>query len=141
MSRLETAGTITTGRKSRRLLIASWIGQIVLGGMFIFAGLTKATAPLSQVVESIPWAADVPLALLRFIGISEFLGGLGLILPGVVRYKQRLIGYAALGITTIMIFATIFHIFRSEAVGVTMNLLIAAISLFVAWARLKKINA
>ncbi|MDQ5853028.1 MAG: DoxX family protein, partial [Chloroflexota bacterium] len=53
---------------------------MVLAGMFLLAGVTKAFR-YEQARASLPWVKDVPRGLTTFIGVSELLGGLGLLLP------------------------------------------------------------
>jgi len=48
----------------------------------------------------------LPGALLRFIGVCEVLGAMGLILPGVFRIRQGLTPLAAAGLVIIMVGAT-----------------------------------
>jgi len=43
----------------------------------------------------LPWVANAPEALVRFIGISELLGAAGLILPAALRIKPYLTPLAA----------------------------------------------
>src|SRR5262249_51081619 len=56
---------------------ALWIVQALLALLFLFAGGMKLVLPLEALTGSIP----MPGAFLRFIGVCEVLGGLGLILP------------------------------------------------------------
>jgi len=75
--------------------------------------------------------------LFVFIGVAEFLGGVGVILPAMTGVKPKLTAYAALGLTLVMIFAAIFHISRGEFhFFVPTNLVIGAVSAFIAYGRL-----
>jgi len=118
--------------------ITAWILQILLAGMFIMTGAMKTLTPIEQLAASLPWAADVPAALVRFIGLAELLGGLGLVLPSLLKIKTKLTPIAAIGIVLIMVFASIFHISRGETGVIGMNLILAALAGVVAWLRLKK---
>jgi uncharacterized membrane protein YphA (DoxX/SURF4 family) len=60
--------------------IAIWVVQVLLGIMFSGAGLLKAFR-YESARASLPWVKDVPRELTTFIGVSELLGGLGLMLP------------------------------------------------------------
>ncbi len=123
---------------SKILNIALWVVQLLLAAMFIMAGASKLFQPISELAKTLPWVTDVPEAIIRFIGISELLGGLGLLLPSILRIKPVLTPYAAIGLTTIMLLASIFHISRGENSVIGINLVIMALSLFVAWGRMKK---
>jgi putative oxidoreductase len=81
---------------------------------------------------------DVPRWLVRFIGTSELLGALGLILPAAMRIKPVLTGFAALGLLTIMVLAALFHASRGEFGMLRVNSVLGALAAFVAWGRLKK---
>ena len=59
-------------------------------------------------------AGVLPYWLLRFLGISELAGVLGIILPALTRIKPVLTPLAALGFTTIQVLAIGFHIARGE---------------------------
>jgi putative oxidoreductase len=102
------------------------------------SGFMKVAQPIEQLSQMLPWASEVPAALVRFIGISEVLGGLGLLLPALLRIKPQLTVWAALGLVAVMVFASIFHISRGEFSAIGMNLILAAVALFVAWGRAKK---
>ncbi|NOU97419.1 hypothetical protein GC093_29940 [Paenibacillus sp. LMG 31456] len=60
--------------------IALWIVQGLLALMFITAGTMKAFQ-YEKAKTSLPWVKDSSKGLVTFIGVSELLGGLGLILP------------------------------------------------------------
>ncbi|GLR19610.1 DoxX family protein [Portibacter lacus] len=118
--------------------IGLWIAQALLALMFIMAGIMKASQPLEVLAESLPWVTSTPLGLIRFIGISEILGGLGLLLPGILRIKPFLITWAALGLALVMILAAGFHASRGEFSSIGMNMILIALALFIAWGRSKK---
>jgi uncharacterized membrane protein YphA (DoxX/SURF4 family) len=123
----------------KALNISLWAAQVLLGGMFAMAGLNKATQPVAALAQQIPWADDIPLALLRFIGTSELLGGIGLLLPALTRIRPGLTPLAAAGLTTIMALAAIFHATRGEWGGIVVNLVLGGIAAFIAWGRTKKV--
>src|SRR5690554_2349376 len=100
----------TTKTRSKRWSIALWISQVILAAMFIMAGLPKATTPLQELSVSMPLVMEAPEALVRFIGISEVLAGIGLILPGVLKIKPILIPWAAVGLVVVMVLAIIYHL-------------------------------
>lgn len=59
-------------------------------------------------------AGVLPYWLLRFLGISELAGALGIILPALTRIKPVLTPLAALGFTTIQLLALGFRVARGE---------------------------
>ncbi|GAB3019031.1 DoxX family protein [uncultured Cyclobacterium sp.] len=125
--------------KNKAIHISLWIAQVLLAVMFILAGLMKATQPIEALTESLPWVSSTSLGLVRFIGISELLGGIGLILPALLRIKPFLTIWAAIGLAVVMVLAAIFHASRGEYSGIGVNLVFMAIALFVAWGRSKKV--
>src|SRR4029453_4727050 len=81
---------------------ALWIIQGLLALLFLFAGGTKLVLPIQELTGPIP----LPALFVRFIGVAEVLGAIGLILPGLLRIRPGLTRLAAAGLTIIMIGAT-----------------------------------
>jgi uncharacterized membrane protein YphA (DoxX/SURF4 family) len=128
----------TITNSSKVMHISLWVVQALLAAMFLMAGANKLFQPITELSKMLPWAAQVPEALVRFIGISELLGGLGLIVPSILRIKPVLTPAAAIGLALVMLFASIFHISRGEMSVIGMNFILMALALFVAWGRMKK---
>lgn len=61
--------------------IAVWIIQGILALMLLMAGIMKSTQPKDKLVKSLPWVNDFSLQTVRFIGISELLGAIGIVVP------------------------------------------------------------
>jgi putative oxidoreductase len=118
--------------------IGLWIVQGLVGAAFIMGGLMKATMPVAELAGNAVWAADVPLALLRFIGVAEFAGGLGLILPAATRIRPGLTPLAGAGLAVVMALAFVFHIPRGEFDALPVNLALGGLAALVAWGRLRK---
>lgn len=129
---------MTDQTSSKGMNIGLWIAQALLAIMFLMAGGMKAAQPVDALVESLPWVTSVPAALVKFIGVSELLGGLGLLLPSLLRIKPSLTVTAAYALILVMILAGIFHATRGEYSAIGMNVVLAAIAYFIAWGRSKK---
>ncbi len=129
---------MTNQKTSKAMNITLWVVQVLLGLMFIMAGGMKAAQPIAALAESLPWVTSTPVGLVRFIGISEFLGGLGLILPSALRIKPSLTVWAAIGLLAVMVLAAIFHASRGEFSAIGVNAFMAALFGFIAWGRSKK---
>ena len=88
--------------------ILLWITQIVLALLFLFAGGTKL-ALSSETLASMgsPNQVVLPVWFIKFIGVAEVVGALGLILPGLFRRQQHLTSLAAVGLMIIMIGAVV----------------------------------
>jgi hypothetical protein len=121
----------------RTLHVALWIVQVILAVMFGLAGGMKAAMPLDALAQSLPWVADVPGALVRFIGFSEAAGALGLLVPSLARVRPWLTPLAGLGLSIVMILATAFHLQRGEVSNSALTASLAGLAAFVAWGRLR----
>lgn len=124
--------------ENKGLNIALWVAQGLLAAMFLMAGFMKTTTPIAELGASMPWVNELP-NLVRFIGISELLAGIGLLLPSILRIQPKLTPLAALGIVAIMVLAAIFHATRGEYSAIGMNVVFGAIAGFVAWGRTNKV--
>ena len=124
--------------RPKALHIILWVAQVILAGMFIMAGMMKSTQPIVDLSKSVPWTANVPVTLVRFIGVSELLGGIGLLLPSLLRIKPILTPIAAIGILLIMVFAMVYHIVNGETNVIGINIAFGLVAAFIAWGRLKK---
>jgi len=95
------------------LNIVLWIVQVLLALLFIWAGGMKLVLPL----EKLAGPVALPGALVRFIGVAELLGGLGLILPSLLRIRPGLTPLAAAGLVIIMIGAVVITLAGGVDVG------------------------
>lgn len=129
---------MTDQKNNKGLHITLWIAQGLLALMFIMSGAMKTLQALEALEESLPWVRSTPLGLVRFIGVSELLGGIGLLLPSLARFKPFLTPWAAIGLATVMLFAAVFHGTRGEFSAIGVNVVIMAIAVFIAWGRSKK---
>lgn len=133
------ASTISTHQKpSRALNIVLWITQLILAVAFGMAGIMKMTTPIPDLAAQMVWPGDIPAALVRFIGFSEFAASVGLVFPSLLRIKPGLTVWAAIGLVVVMFLALIFHVTRGEMQAIPINLGFALLSGFVAWGRSKK---
>jgi hypothetical protein len=86
-------------RKTRALL---WTIQGLLALLFLFAGGMKLAAPAAALAQQSP----LPPLFLKFIGLAEVAGALGLLLPGLLGIRRGLTALAAAGLVIIMVGAT-----------------------------------
>ena len=119
--------------------IAIWVVQVLLAGLFLMFGFNKAFLPIDGISEMMPFVLDVPELLVRFIGVAEIAGGLGLILPSITRVLPWLTVAAAGGLGTIMVLAFIFGVSRGEITNAVGNIVILALLAVVAYGRWKKV--
>jgi uncharacterized membrane protein YphA (DoxX/SURF4 family) len=98
------------------------VGFLLVGGMKLFAyekfkKMTEARSPGHS-------APSKELAM--FIGISEVVGAIGLILPAATGIEPILTTLAAVGLGTIMFLAVIFHLRRREPASTPIILFVLA---------------
>jgi hypothetical protein len=113
-----------------------WFIQALLALLFLFAGGTKLVLPL-DVMKSMgsPNQILLPGLLIRFLGVVEVLGALGLILPGLLRIKPGLTPAAAAGLTVIMIGAVALTIAGDGVAAALFPFVTGLLTAFVAYGR------
>jgi uncharacterized membrane protein YphA (DoxX/SURF4 family) len=111
--------------------VALWIVQGLLALLFLFAGGMKLVMPLEKLAGPI----QLPGAFLRFIGVAEVLGAIGLILPGLLRIRPGLTPLAAVGLMIIMIGATALTLASGDLATALIPLVVGLLSVFVAYGR------
>jgi uncharacterized membrane protein len=121
-------------KTSKTMNIILWITQGLLAATFIWAGFMKIFKPEDL---PFPWVKD-NTNLVLITGIVDLLGGLGILLPTLLRIQPKLTIFAAYGIIALMTAASIFHISRGEAKDIGFNIFMLLIAIFVAWGRQKK---
>jgi uncharacterized membrane protein YphA (DoxX/SURF4 family) len=116
--------------------IALWVAQILLAAMFGMAGVMK-TLQTAKAKEQLPWAKDRSDGFVRFVGTSELLGALGLVLPLLTGILPWLTVLAAAGLLLIQVLAIFTeHLPKKEYNVIPINLVLIAISLFIVVGRL-----
>ncbi|MDN3544187.1 DoxX family protein [Kinneretia asaccharophila] len=119
----------------RRLLGAFlWLAQSALAFFLLWGAYMKLGMPLEQAAKMAPWVAARP-SLAAFTGVVDLLGGLGIVLPALLRIQPRLSVLAAAGIIVLQMLAMGFHLMRGEALVLPMNLMLLALAAFVLWGR------
>jgi hypothetical protein len=113
------------------MIYALWIVQGLLALLFLFAGGMKLVLPLEALTAQTP----LPGLFLRFIGVVEVLGAIGLILPGLLRMRPGLTPLAAAGLVIIMIGATVLTLASGDIAMVLIPLVVGLLSAFVAYGR------
>jgi uncharacterized membrane protein YphA (DoxX/SURF4 family) len=112
-----------------------WILQLLLAVSFVLGGIARLFLPVGVLAGTMSWVGSVPEPLLRFIGLAEILGGLGLLLPSATRLLPWLTPLAALGLAVIALLATLFHLVRGEAGLILSALLPGLMAAGVAYGR------
>ena len=116
--------------------IVLWIIQVLLALLFLFAGGMKLILPIDVLTAmGSPNQVHLPGLLIRFIGVCEVLGGLGLILPGLLRIKTGLTPLAAAGLVIIMIGAVVLTAIGDGIAPAMFPLVVGLLLVFVAYGR------
>jgi uncharacterized membrane protein YphA (DoxX/SURF4 family) len=124
--------------------VVLWIIQILLAVMFIMVGGLKLVVSREQLLASgvesgrqnMAWAEDFSPTNVRFIGLLEALGGIGLILPALTGVLPVLTPLAALGLCIVMVGAVVVHLRRKESALTRGPLMLAVLAAVVAVGRL-----
>jgi uncharacterized membrane protein len=95
-----------------------WIVQAVMAVLFAASGLGKVGQPREKLIRQYPWVSDVSSGTVKFIGVTEILGAIGLIVPAATGIAPVLTPLAATGLAVLMGIATVFHIRRKETRGI-----------------------
>jgi hypothetical protein len=120
-----------TPRAAARTNAVLWTIQAVLALLFLFAGGMKLVVPIEMLKGPVP----LPGAFLRFIGVCEVSGALGLVLPGLFRIRTVLTPLAASGLVIIMIGATAVTLIGGMVAPAAIPAVVGLLALTVAYGR------
>src|SRR4051812_12939559 len=125
--RMENA---TLAGRSKKTSVTLWIIQGLLAALFLFAGGMKLVMPIAALTQQ----SSLPGWFLRFIGVAEVLGAVGLVLPGLLRIRPGLTPIAAAGLVVIMTGATLLTMPMGVAAAM-FPLFVGVLSVSVAYGR------
>lgn len=120
-----------------------WILQTMLAMVFLYSGINKSIYSEKVLVAKGQTGVEgLPIGLIRFIGITEVLGSIGILLPWLIKVLPLLTPVSALCFALIMVPAAIIHYKRipkseKERNNVITNVVLFVICLTVAYGRLK----
>jgi hypothetical protein len=113
-----------------------WVIQALLALLFLFTGGIKLVLPLEMLAEQTPL---LPGWFVRFLGVAEVLGAIGLVLPGLVGLRPGLTPLAASGLVVVMAGATALTLAGVVPGGglgpALVPLVVGLLSAFVAYGR------
>ena len=111
--------------------IGLWITQYSLLAIYGAYGIYK-TFWTETTREKMAWAKDRSENFIRFVGIAELLGAIGIVLPILTGILPWLTPLAAIGLTLIQLFAIFTeHLPKKEFKILPLNLYFIAMSIFV----------
>ena len=107
-----------------------WISQGILALMYASAGGRKAFNP--QSMAGMKWSKFSGVGLVRFIGVMELLGTVGVILPMLTGILPWLTPIAAIGLALVQVLAIFtVHLPKGEYKALPMNILLLGLAIFV----------
>jgi hypothetical protein len=117
--------------------VVLWIVQGLLAALYLAAGAAKLSQPREKLLETgrMNWVGDYSTGTVKFIGAVELLGAIGLILPWATGIAEILTPIAAVGLAVIQLLAIPVHLRHEEAKSVPINVVLAALAVFVAIGR------
>lgn len=116
-----------------------WAAQIALALLYLMGvWMHLILSPQQAAAMGAVWMSEAPILLVRFIGVMELLGVIGLILPAATRIQPHLTVWAAKGLLAIQALAIPFHAVRGEFEPLPFNLIYVALAVFVIWGRTRK---
>jgi len=122
---------MTTPQPKKAMNYSLWAVQILLALLFLFAGGMKLILPITDMTKDVP----MPGWFLRFIGVAEALGAIGLILPRLLRIQQALTPLAAVGLAIIMVGATVLRVSTGGGATALIPLVVGLLLAFVVYGR------
>jgi putative oxidoreductase len=119
-------------KKKMLLPIVLWVFQVLLAVLFVQHGVMTLQMTPAQQAQHHPW---FPASFLHFIAVMELLGGIGLILPSLLRIKPILTPIAACGLVVIMLGAAVVRLPQGvQALG---PVIFGSMAAFVAYGRFR----
>lgn len=113
------------------LNIGLWIAQASLLGIYGAYGIYK-TFFTEKAKEKMAWTNGRSDSFIRFVGIAELLGAIGVVLPMVIGILPSVTILAAAGLTLVQGFAIFTeHLPKKEFKFLPLNLYFGAMSVFV----------
>jgi len=109
-----------------------WILQGLLAALFLFAGGVKLVLPVEAMQQG---PVALPGPFLRFIGVCEVSGAVGLVLPWLFRIRPALTPLAASGLIVIMIGATVITALSGPIAPALFPLIVGVMLTVVAYQR------
>lgn len=113
--------------------IVLWVSQSLLALSFASGGVMKLFLPVERISKIFPWTGQVPKSFLRFIGVVDLAGGIGVLVPRWTGILPVLSLAAAVGCALVQLLAIGFHARRGELKETPFNFFLLALSAFTVW--------
>jgi hypothetical protein len=113
--------------------LAYWITAGLLAAFYLYAGGKKVSQSQEQLQPMMGWVDQIPMPLVRTIGVLEILGAIGLVLPPLTGIAPWLAVAAAIGLVLIQVGGIAVHLSRGEARLIGLNIALLVTAGVVAW--------
>jgi len=113
-----------------------WAVQVLLALLFLFTGGMKLALPVAALAKLSP----LPSLFLKFIGLCEVAGALGLVLPGMLGTPQGLTPLAAAGLVVIMGGATVATLAAGGGAAALLPVVVGCLAVLVARGRMASVT-
>lgn len=127
---------MTSSQPAKLLNVSLWLAQALQALLYVGTGIFKLVTPIPELAALWPWAGEQP-HLVPVTAVADLLGGLGLLLPALLRLRPGLTRLAALGCAVLQVAAISFHFWRGEQANTPFNFVLLALAVFVFWGREK----
>lgn len=120
---------------SKKASVLLWTVQSLLALVFLFAGGMKLVMPIAALTQQ--GGPPLPGLFLRFVGVLEVSGALGMILPGLLRIRPVLTPLAAAGLVLVMCGAVGATLASGQTAAVPVPIVVGFLAAFVVVGRWK----
>ncbi len=116
------------------MTIALWVVAGLLAAVYLMVGCVKLLRG-KALGQRMPWVEAFPGVVVRFIGLCEIAGALGLVLPQATGKLVWLTPVAAVGLALLQLLAIAVHRRRGETQQLGINVVLLVLALVVAVGR------
>lgn len=113
-----------------------WTIQGFLAAVFVYSGIMKSSQKREKLVNiGQTGVADLSYPVIRFIGVAEILGAIGIIVPAATGILPLLTPVSSLCFGIIMILAIPIHYRRNEYKSVAFNVVVLLMTMYITYMR------
>ena len=119
--------------RGRRIGLVLWIVQGLLAAVFLMTGVMKLALPMDMLMAQMQ--LPLPGLFVRFLGLCELAGSLGLILPRVTHIRPSLTPLAASCLVVLMACAAAITLATGGGAEAVLPMLVGLLAGYVAYGR------
>ena len=133
-SRRAGGGVNVGSPRASPMNVVLWILQALLAAVFLGVGVLKLAKPKEALLDKMGALEGFRPITIKAIGLAEVLGALGLVAAPLVGWAA-LVPWAALGLASVMVAASIVHGERGEWLMIGGPVVLLALALVVMYGR------